>query len=97
MEHDAADYLNIVMPLANRPDRSFAHHRVGLGQKRIKALSLCEPFAEFGGFAAELLIGERFNAVLKCIYLIQERLDFFNLLLAGISEQAVDKSHSFPP
>ena len=95
MQHDAADQLDIVMPLPYRPDGRLPYNGKSLRQQRIQRFAVSKACTKLVGLGAKLLVRERLHAVFKLIYSLDQRSYLFNLLLARIAKQTIHESHFF--
>ena len=59
VERDAADQLDVIMALAERPDRRLADRREGFGKQVVELLAIGQPLPETLGLAAQLVVGQR--------------------------------------
>ncbi len=86
VEGDAADQLDVVVALAERPDRGLAHRREGFGKEVVELFAAGEPRAEQLGPAAQLVIRQGLDRRLQSI----DRVDIFakaaDIAVVGRSE-----------
>jgi len=67
IERDAADHLHVEVTHPEGAARGLAHHREGLGAKRLQALAGLEPTAKFLGLGAQRLVAQRLQRRLEGI------------------------------
>ena len=96
MEDDAAEKLDVVVPLADDAFRHLAHHRERLRQEIVLGLALFHPRAEFHSLAAKLLIAQCRYLRLKRIHLVDQRFHRVDDPLVR-SEQFLEKIHMNDP
>ena len=93
MQDDAADELNVEMPLPYRAPCGFANDRERLGKKLIERFAALVAALEFLGLTAKLLVRKLFDAPFELVDLLNKRPYLLDLLLARVSEKFIDKSH----
>ena len=87
VEHDAADHLHVVMPLAERALGRFAHRGEGLGQQIVELFARRETFTELGGLARQLLIGHGGDDGLEAVDLGDDDAERFDVAVVGRPEK----------
>ncbi len=71
MEHNAADELDIIMPLAEHPSGCLANHGKCFRQKFVKRCALGYPFPELDCLGSKFSVGKRFDRGFQIV----DRLD----------------------
>ena len=86
VQDHAADQLHVEVPHVQHAASGFADDRERLGQQVVERLPLLEAEAEFGGLAAQLLVGERRDRRLEGVDLRDDRREPLELALVGGAE-----------
>ena len=73
VERDSSDQLDVVVALAERPDRRFAHRRKGFGEEIVEPGAVGQAPAEELGLGAQFVVGQSRNRRLESI----DRIDIF--------------------
>ena len=73
VERDAADQLDVIMALAERPDGRFAHGRERFGEKIVELGAVGQALAEDLGLGAQLFVRHRGNGRFETV----DRIDIF--------------------
>ena len=61
MKRDAADQLDVIVTLAERPDRRLANRREGLRKQILKLLAVGKTLTKQLGLTAKLIVGQRLD------------------------------------
>ena len=88
VKRDAADQLDVVMALAERPDGRLADRREGFGEEIVELVAIGEPLAEQLGLPAQLLVGQRMDVGLEPIDGIDILAEAPDIAVVGRSEDA---------
>ena len=88
VERDATDQLDVVVALAERPDRRFSNRGKSFGDQLVELLAVGQPPPEKLGLAHELVVAQRGNIRLEAV----DRIDIFaeaaDIAIVGRSEDA---------
>ncbi len=89
MEDDAADQLDVVMPLAERPLGRLADRREGLGQQVVERLARRQPRAERRRLAAQRVVGHPRDCGFEPVDFGYERRERPDITLVRRAEDAL--------
>src|SRR5690242_11680110 len=98
MERNAADQLDVIMPLTERTDGGLAHGRESFGEDIVELLAVREALSEQGGLAAKLVIAQRLHVGLERIHRVHIFAKAADIAVIGRSEDALCQSgdHGVP-
>ena len=88
MERDAADQLDVVMPLAERSNGRFADRREGFGEEVVELVAVGEALAEPLGLLAQLVVGQRMDVGLEAVDGLDILAEAADVAIVGRSEDA---------
>ena len=93
MQDDAADELDAERLHAEDAPRGLAHRGECLGQHGVEILAVIIAVPELGGFCAQLGIGKCLHLRLERLYLIDDRVYFFKLMIGVATEKFTEEAH----
>ena len=93
MQDDAADELDAERLHAEDTPRGLAHRGECLGQHGVEILAVIIAVPELGGFCAQLGVGKRLHLRLERLYLIDDRVYFFKLMIGVAAEKFTEETH----
>ena len=90
VQHDAAEHLDVEMPLAQHAVHRLANDRKGFGQQIVERFAVLQPPAEHVGHSAQLLLGQAAVRLLKGINFTGDFFQAFDFRLVGTAEQRLE-------
>ena len=97
VQGDAADQLDVEVPLAEGADAGLAHRRERLGQQVVEGLAVGQPLAEDVGELAQLGVGARLHRRLERVDLGHHRLTATQLFAFAEAQDLGQHHGSDPP
>ena len=91
VQHSAGQHLHVVVALADRAPRGFAHGREGFGQQVVEGLAVAEPVAELGGLVAQRLVGQRLVLGLEGVDLRDQGPQLLDFAFGGVAAESVSQ------
>ena len=97
MEHDAADHLHVVVPLAKGALGRLAHEGERLRQEIVERLAFAQALAELLRLRRHLLVGELLKLRLERVYLrLDQGAELLDLALVPVEERFQETHGGIP-
>ena len=89
------DQLYTIVLHIENAGSGFSYNCESLHQQIVQCLAIRKALLELGGLRAKFLVRLALHFLVKCFYLIHQRVDFFEFSFAVGSEYLFDQAHEF--